>query len=375
MMIQTHIETYTHIRTSDKPLLYAFDRFPKEFQKNWISLIDIRYLLIWTATFFIITISTVILHQQIDSVKEVQVVTEYHTNYAQLVFEPQIERNKNSETNNIKSNTSLNDIPFDINNSMKGIRAPVVSHTYSPGKKQGVINDGYLQKYNSLGKNSIESAPIENKPLNLLQIIESNETNTDPLIADLGSLTSHASKQLASSLSEIMKTSDMQTKLNGDPTTNEYQLKGGHITEASFKTVIGETATKQQIVYQNVTRSNTEMETVAETEIDQKLNSYDKQIARSPEQITSIIMSHNQSIQDCYKQILKQRSEIRGKIMLRFSVTPSGTIGNIEIINSTINDDGLVQCILRRIKRWNDFGTCDHKLGDIFYRQTYIFGY
>ncbi|MDZ7261309.1 MAG: TonB family protein [candidate division KSB1 bacterium] len=96
--------------------------------------------------------------------------------------------------------------------------------------------------------------------------------------------------------------------------------------------------------------------------------------ARNPKDVSQVIMSHNKAIQDCYRQALKLRPGLRGKITVRFTVDYEGRVKSAEIIESTLNDPEIETCILQRIRRWNDFGYCDPSFGDATYRQVYSFG-
>ena len=100
-----------------------------------------------------------------------------------------------------------------------------------------------------------------------------------------------------------------------------------------------------------------------------------KASARKAEQVTRIVLNHNRSIQDCYKQALKRKSDLKGKVVVRFSVTPAGIVEQVDVISSTIDYDPMISCIVNRIRRWNDFGESDISLGTVSYRQTYVFGY
>ena len=62
-------------------------------------------------------------------------------------------------------------------------------------------------------------------------------------------------------------------------------------------------------------------------------------------------------------------------MVVRFSVTPEGRVDLVEVINSTIDYEPIIDCIVSRIRRWNDFGESDISLGTVSYRQTYVFGY
>jgi hypothetical protein len=100
-----------------------------------------------------------------------------------------------------------------------------------------------------------------------------------------------------------------------------------------------------------------------------------KAVARKAEQVTRVVLDHNRAIQDCYKQALKKQPDLKGKVVVRFSVTPEGRVDLVEVINSTIDYEPIIDCIVSRIRRWNDFGESDISLGTVSYRQTYVFGY
>jgi len=117
---------------------------------------------------------------------------------------------------------------------------------------------------------------------------------------------------------------------------------------------------------------NTELETSTISALEK---SGKKITARKPESITRIVLSHNQAIQDCYKQALKKEPNLKGKVVIRFSITPDGGVDQVQILESTIDYEPMLTCMTNRIRRWNDFGESDPMLGALSYRQTYVFGF
>ena len=111
--------------------------------------------------------------------------------------------------------------------------------------------------------------------------------------------------------------------------------------------------------------------TIAEKPSDEELVG----LTRSPEDVSRIILSHQSTIQDCYKSVLKNNQQIQGEISVRFWVNYEGRVVDAVILSSTVNNQDLENCVLRRMKRWNDFGYADPAKGNLVYRQTYQFGY
>ncbi|MBN2010604.1 AgmX/PglI C-terminal domain-containing protein [candidate division KSB1 bacterium] len=383
-MIHNPPHTHAPPRPKGKSRIYTIEEFPKEFRKNWVSTLDTRYLFILATNFIITTTSVLVMQHYFGNQSITSGVRAYHDNYAQLIIETDAKETEKPDIIATKDiDTHLYNIPMsseksDDSSTDQVVRTPETQpQTQIIENKKAILADGRPHKYNPPTSQSAQvNQQAADEKLSLLQIIESGNEGSDPLLSELKSLDSHSSEQLIASLSAIIKASNGSNgRSNRNKSGEGYEIKGGHITEASYKTILDGMPEKQQIAYQNVTRGNTDMEAITESELIENPNSINKRLARTPEQVTAVIVSHNQSIQDCYKQILKKNPAINGKIMLRFSVTPEGTIGNVEIINSTLNDVFLEKCIVRRVKRWNDFGACNPIVGDVFYRQTYVFGY
>lgn len=96
---------------------------------------------------------------------------------------------------------------------------------------------------------------------------------------------------------------------------------------------------------------------------------------RDPSEVQSVILGHNKTIQYCYERELKRNPTLRGKLTVRFTITPSGRVKNVEIVASTLNNRSVERSIVNRIRRWNDFGSIAASFGNTTVRQTYAFGY
>jgi hypothetical protein len=103
---------------------------------------------------------------------------------------------------------------------------------------------------------------------------------------------------------------------------------------------------------------------------------------RDREQIRELVSAHNPAIQDCYRRQLKSIPTLRGKITIRFTISPSGHVVDAQVYSSSLTTESMSielpameECILSKVRKWRDFGKVDESLGDITLRQTYVFGY
>jgi outer membrane biosynthesis protein TonB len=58
------------------------------------------------------------------------------------------------------------------------------------------------------------------------------------------------------------------------------------------------------------------------------------------------------AIQNCYEKELKRNPGLKGKVLVRFSIKPSGRTGDIEIEENTLGDDAVASCIRTVIRGW-----------------------
>lgn len=100
-----------------------------------------------------------------------------------------------------------------------------------------------------------------------------------------------------------------------------------------------------------------------------------KASGRDRDQIMEIVNAHNSAIQACYQRALKRNPELKGKIVVRFTISPAGKVTEVNIVSSTLNESSVESCIVSRISHWDDFGMIDASKGDATVRQVYTFGY
>ncbi|MEE4311536.1 MAG: AgmX/PglI C-terminal domain-containing protein, partial [candidate division KSB1 bacterium] len=100
-----------------------------------------------------------------------------------------------------------------------------------------------------------------------------------------------------------------------------------------------------------------------------------KNQSRNPDEVSAVINNHNSAIQYCYQRELKRNPELRGKIVIRFTIAPNGRVTEAKILSSTVNNQRVERCVVNRVRRWDDFGAIDSSKGDAVFRQVYTFGY
>jgi TonB family protein len=96
----------------------------------------------------------------------------------------------------------------------------------------------------------------------------------------------------------------------------------------------------------------------------------DKSTARSYEAIKKFVLAAIKGIEHCYKVALRRWPELRGKIVVRFTIDEEGHVLSPQIISTTINCPFLEQEVLKRIRRWQFPATTG---GSVTVRYPFIF--
>jgi len=96
--------------------------------------------------------------------------------------------------------------------------------------------------------------------------------------------------------------------------------------------------------------------------------------ARSPESLREVTLRHVPAIKYCYERSLRQNPSLAGKVVVRITVAPDGTVSDVSVVSSTLNDEKAEQCILSRIRQWKDFDPIAPSEGSVSFKQTYAFG-
>lgn len=75
---------------------------------------------------------------------------------------------------------------------------------------------------------------------------------------------------------------------------------------------------------------------------------------RTPESVLQIASSYKASITHCYNKSLKSNLNLRGRVVVEFTIAANGKISEAKAISSTLNDPeaGLEECVTNMIKNW-----------------------
>ena len=58
-----------------------------------------------------------------------------------------------------------------------------------------------------------------------------------------------------------------------------------------------------------------------------------------------------------YETWLKRNPKLGGRIKIRFTIQPDGSVSNASIVQSSLGNSRFEQNVLRYVRRW-DFGSC-----------------
>lgn len=68
--------------------------------------------------------------------------------------------------------------------------------------------------------------------------------------------------------------------------------------------------------------------------------------------VSKVVNRRKRSVQGCYEKELKRNPDLSGKVKVQFTVLESGRVGDVQLLEDTIGDDGVGKCIVRQVKRW-----------------------
>jgi hypothetical protein len=70
------------------------------------------------------------------------------------------------------------------------------------------------------------------------------------------------------------------------------------------------------------------------------------------EKLARFVKDHLRSVTSCYEKELKLKPSLRGKLVVRFVVTPAGRVGSCQIDDDTLHDSSVSGCVVRMIRGW-----------------------
>jgi outer membrane biosynthesis protein TonB len=92
--------------------------------------------------------------------------------------------------------------------------------------------------------------------------------------------------------------------------------------------------------------------------------------ARTPESLMAVVHRYAGGIKYCYDLRLRERPELRGRLVTLITVAPSGVVTRVKILGNTIKDEALVDCTLGQVQAWKFPGASG---GAISFRCPFVF--
>ena len=187
---------------------------------------------------------------------------------------------------------------------------------------------------------------------------------------------------IESLLGEGAKTQEIEEVLSGLDAVRSRESAGGR--EEGGREVRGERTTDgggiEGLVKELGDAKSTNIARTGELVVDEisaleKEGEVTKLAGRNPDDVSGVINSHLGAIQNLYQLELRRNPNLRGKLVVRFTINPQGKITKVTVVSSTLNDEQLVNRIKRRMLRWDDFGPVAPEMGDAVFRQVFTFGF
>ncbi|MEE4310526.1 MAG: AgmX/PglI C-terminal domain-containing protein [candidate division KSB1 bacterium] len=356
-------------------IIWEIDSFPKEFRKNWLAALDYRFLSILLITSISAILSLSLMRNIESTAEDVQSVPNFHEHYARLLIQeqPQVADDVAPSVDQIRDTylfgveNVVRQVPgTDADPIAQGDAEAPVSES-SPASSSPVSSRRANTEFSSEEK---RARNVEGVGLFKYLATDSRGTQntSDAVLSDISDTDGYSA--VANLDGKQMK---RYTAQSGDG-SSEYSLRGSKLEDIGIDDVVGSLSGKGNAEAKVVVK-NIDWDQIPSTDEKTAPERRRDGLTRSPEEISKILLAHNRTIQDCYKQALRQDNGLKGKIVVKFTVTPDGEVTEVHIVNSNLKNGNLERCILRRIKRWKDFGFCDPDIGDLTYRQTYVFGY
>lgn len=374
----------------DFPLIL---QFPKEFQRNWFKQFDLRFMLILLATLIFEVCALLFFLSWVTAKNNSIDINLIQKQYANLLLD---KGSKNKLAGSEETHgTHLYGVPETTkrgestledqsslasgSNDQSGNRPGRSGKTRSVNRYRAGGDNGQPASHQTFYDQTSGSSDWINSKGILQYIITADNKGTNEELSEILTQGNRQARILESSLAKVKLSkfsptghqgTMIESSEGGEGTIPGSGLKGAKsgITKVEARSTV---TPLEKAEYTTVAK-NTELENFSLSVIEKTGT---KASARQADYVNKVVLSHNRSIQDCFKQALKNRPELRGKVVVRFSVTPEGWVDQVSILQTTIDYEPMLTCIINRIRNWKDFGESDPTLGIVSYRQTYVFGY
>lgn len=97
-----------------------------------------------------------------------------------------------------------------------------------------------------------------------------------------------------------------------------------------------------------------------------------KSSARSQDAIGRVVLKHSDAIEACYKKESRINPNLKGSLTAQFTISPDGRVARTRIVESTLRNRNVENCVERRIRSWR-FDRIGASEGNVTARYKWIF--
>ncbi|NOZ60473.1 MAG: TonB family protein [Calditrichaeota bacterium] len=381
-LTETGADRYDHIIYID---------FPKKYKRRFTDSFDARFVVIWAITFIVqVSLTYYFSTHLISNPVKPEEIQKIQQQFARLVLKKEIkvEPKKKSRATPISPEQANGETKAQRGDKQGGLASEQTASSVEKNTQRASASDQQNVSGEAVrGDNPYHVPVARGRRLpnrESFKIISQN-------VADkgiLGLLGSASEKSTGKAVKDILSEADLaQGKFKqtlddvdaihrGQSASEELAQRDQRVRrknradeEADLGNLI---ARRERVASANVSRQQN-LEKRRQTAVRQKEPQLVGQ--RNPDDISAIVSKHNAAIQACYQRELRRNPDLKGKIVVRFTISVNGNVTQVELISSTLNNERVERCVLSRIRRWDDFGAIDRTLGETTFRQIYTFGY
>lgn len=380
------------------PDSYKIQKFPKQLKKRFYDSIEPRFAIILIISLLLHTVVILYLSKHYPRSDKVAITEKVRQRFANLLLEGKDESNftllQPESTDENLTNYNLLENTFDEFNApidkLLDLNRPI---TDLPSvEKRRSARDSRSKKR----KLAIEKLSRDAERTGLLGVLTSNTTRSITIaeVANILDFADSTSDDLEKSLAFLRSlkvprhfdpvayasyanNSDISKFIDESALTVSPTIKGQRIaSQVKVRDIVENLGLVKKVAVKKVQ----EYEAVPSSyyfldNLRSSSNGYALPTQRNPETVREVVLSHYSAIQDCYSQTLKVNGNLKGKVVVRFVISSNGNVVQAEIISSTIRNKEMLDCILGRVLRWNDFPAIDASGGNMAIKQSYVFGF
>jgi TonB family protein len=357
-----------------------YAHFPKEYKRNFSETLDKRFLLIWMVTFIVhFSIALYFAINPPATSFDRSDIDRIQKQFATLVLEKTIEKTEiEPEPSPVENLTSEKTATYakgqskDRSGSGSGSESAMVENlSVASSTDYSDIESSFSTGEQKSSREKISKEVSSKGLLGLLTGSGSNAKGEEisDVLGEAAGPQGDLDKTLGN-LEGLKKSGKSSIGTASNQGDGRLTRKGTRSTESGGIDEL--IAGKGQVKSTEIQRTgNIVVEEVSEITDERGIKSE----SRNSDKVSEVINRHNSSIQYCYQRELKQNPDLKGKLAVRFTITPEGKVGDVKVISSTLNSPSIERCVISRIKRWDDFGAIDQSKGEATFRQVYTFGY